>query len=416
MFSKKALVTAVAALALPLAASAERVELGLGALYGINEVNGSLIRYDFYTDNYQNLGKLKLSSGHVLTGVKAAAYRQGYQTLLAFWTDPATNEVKVVNVDLATGAATLRPYTLDVGTVTGAATVRVPDAAAPSGKSWAVYVLQHAEKVTAATAKVQGAINLNPNNSPHNEFRMEMAGGTTLTLKDGSVVNELSRDDLKNNVNFDGDGVVFSGTINRVVVKPKGNGNQNSLMIDDQVHMVENAKTYVFEGAMDVVVWNSHIHNGKAMGHWWISISATDVTINGEEKTEVINHLVKVDPDTGLSEHIMPLDETYDGLAGDEGGEIFYATKEDKLFKIDVTTGTTTPVGTIDTTSSTGLEKVIDDLLVYDDENNRVRPIDQTTGAWTGPGVSVDIDDLGTIFYVDPSYDPLRFDQRVSYD
>lgn len=115
---------------------------------------------------------------------------------------------------------------------------------------------------------VDGEININPNNSPDNEFR--------LTLSDGSIIN---RDTLN------GSGLPYfrghTGAARQVVVKPKGNGNQNSLVVDGKTYTLLNADTYSITGEpMTVNLYNDHYQSdGKAMGHWRIGINARQATI-----------------------------------------------------------------------------------------------------------------------------------------
>ncbi|MDD4871157.1 MAG: hypothetical protein PHR77_11415 [Kiritimatiellae bacterium] len=126
---------------------------------------------------------------------------------------------------------------------------------------------------------VAGKININPNNSTDNEFN--------LTLPDGSVIN---RDTLNSTAlpYFRG----YTGAAKCVLVKPKGNGNQNSLIVDGQAYTMLNADTYsISSDQMTVNLYNDHYQSdGKAMGHWWIGINAINSTIthtpDGQESSK----------------------------------------------------------------------------------------------------------------------------------
>lgn len=111
---------------------------------------------------------------------------------------------------------------------------------------------------------VNGLININPNNNPQNEFVLALPGGSTIT-----------RDDLTQN--YTG----YSGEATAVHVKPKGNGNQNGLTVDGQTYIIANSTTYdITSSSMYVNLFNDKINaQGKAIGHWYISIGATDATI-----------------------------------------------------------------------------------------------------------------------------------------
>jgi hypothetical protein len=108
---------------------------------------------------------------------------------------------------------------------------------------------------------LEGGLNINPNNSPDNEFTLTTGGGRTIT-----------RDDLHSNSPHDGKGVYYTGKATYMRVKPKGNGNQNTLLMDGVVYLLENKETYVIEGDLDVVIYNDRVNSGgKAMGHWWVN-------------------------------------------------------------------------------------------------------------------------------------------------
>lgn len=115
---------------------------------------------------------------------------------------------------------------------------------------------------------VGGQININPNNSSQNEF--------TLTLSNGSTI---TRDDLTQD--FPG----YTGDAVFAHVKPKGNGNQNGLVVDGEAYSLENANTYdVSSSIMSVNLYNDHINaQGKAVGQWCISIATTCATITTSE-------------------------------------------------------------------------------------------------------------------------------------
>ena len=123
------LLAALAVAAVPMTAGAERADLELGALYGIGQSSGVLVRYDLYFESLESLGPVHLSDGQALEGIGASAYRQGFSSFVAFWPDPSTGEVRLVNIDLETAEATFTPYTIDSGHVSGATAVRTAGSA-----------------------------------------------------------------------------------------------------------------------------------------------------------------------------------------------------------------------------------------------------------------------------------------------
>ncbi len=120
---------------------------------------------------------------------------------------------------------------------------------------------------------IAGGININPNNSPHMEFTLQTAGGATYT-----------RDDLHKDSPISGDGTFYQGGATYMLVKPKGNGNQNTLYINGKIYPLRNSSIYTFSGAMTVRVYNAKPKNGKAMGHWWVSVSGDGIVVTEDGK------------------------------------------------------------------------------------------------------------------------------------
>lgn len=108
---------------------------------------------------------------------------------------------------------------------------------------------------------ISGSLNINPNNSADNEFY--------LIKTDGSV---LTRDSLHSELPD------YSGAAAWVHVRPKGNGNQNTMTVNGSTYSLQNNKFYDF-GSVDMTV-NLYNDNrdgfGYAMGQWYIGITATD--------------------------------------------------------------------------------------------------------------------------------------------
>ncbi|OGV57453.1 MAG: hypothetical protein A2283_00075 [Lentisphaerae bacterium RIFOXYA12_FULL_48_11] len=115
---------------------------------------------------------------------------------------------------------------------------------------------------------VKGEININPNNSTDNQFNLTLADGSAITR---DTLSEASTS------GFSG----YAGTAKCVVVKPKGSGNQNSLILDGKEYVISNADTYsISSDQMTVNLYNDHYQSdGKAMGHWLIGIDAKNASI-----------------------------------------------------------------------------------------------------------------------------------------
>jgi hypothetical protein len=112
---------------------------------------------------------------------------------------------------------------------------------------------------------ISGMINLNPRNNSNFEFVMETPDGSQIT-----------RDDLHGTR----PAIEYTGAATRIVVCPKGNGNQNGLTVDGESVRVRNGRRYTIESNdMQVHLYNDRVRRGRAMGRWWIEINAQDATI-----------------------------------------------------------------------------------------------------------------------------------------
>jgi hypothetical protein len=128
--------------------------------------------------------------------------------------------------------------------------------------------------LTKKTHTMGGRININPNNSSDNEFLMILPDGFSVT-----------RDDLKSNspkthAGFASSGLEYTGPVSSVMVKPKGNGNQNGLIVDGAPYSLLNKNRYtITSSSMTAHLYNDNQKNGKAMGKWYVEITASNVTI-----------------------------------------------------------------------------------------------------------------------------------------
>ncbi len=114
-------------------------------------------------------------------------------------------------------------------------------------------------------SQIIGQINLNPSNGPNFEFN--------LMTEDGS---EITRDTL----HAAGSSYTWTGLATYIRFKPKGNGNQNSLIVDGETYSLENKNVYEITGdALSVHIYNSNNGNGNAMGKWYAQISLSEGTI-----------------------------------------------------------------------------------------------------------------------------------------
>lgn len=116
--------------------------------------------------------------------------------------------------------------------------------------------------------QLEGIVNLNPRNNDDFQFRLEKPDGSVIT-----------RDDLlASNGDLD-----YTGPATRILFCPKGNGNQNGLSVDGEAYPLQNGTLYTITSAnMTVHLYNDRAgRQGRAMGKWWLDISAANATIQG---------------------------------------------------------------------------------------------------------------------------------------
>jgi len=374
------------------------------AMVGIRTSDGKLHRYDFSTNTHTIVGVVKDKTGKTFTGINASSYITGNMNIFAYWTDPDDGLCKLVYVNAITGEAVIVGTDLGTGVAGGAVAAQI-DGYGLDNKRWVNFVILQAKKVNSSNLKIVGSININPNNSPQNEFHV---------TKDNNEV--FTRDHLKTG-QVNEAGTYYAGTAKRVLVKPKGNGNQNGLLINGQIYPVTNNTTYVFTGDMTIRVWNDHIKNAKAMGHWWINIEVNgSIEVNGEVQTSTsdVHRLVRVDHRDGTIEHSMTLTQMFDSIASTDGVS-FYANNGDKLYKINVTNETETLVGTLPSSGIKTLEFVGTTLMAFDSTSDKLIPINKDTGGAIVGGVTLGgITDLDSINFFPLKEDP-KF-KLTSYD
>jgi hypothetical protein len=114
------------------------------------------------------------------------------------------------------------------------------------------------------TSEITGDLNLNPNNKDDFEFEMQKGDGSMVT-----------RDDLLgSNGRYS-----YEGAASSIRFRPKGNGNQNGIILNGRPYRVYNSTTYlilVMKDANGNYMSEVRLYNrnqrGSAMGRWWMSI------------------------------------------------------------------------------------------------------------------------------------------------
>jgi hypothetical protein len=387
--SKKVLAGAVGLL-IAGAAQADTVQSMLTGqvMYGINRTNAALVHYDFASAQSNTVGTVKDSSNTVMTGIEAAAYFPGFLNIFALWENPSDHKNKLVYINTQTAAATVVATDLEGGHFSGACGV------ATTTDPYTVFAMQNAKVKPPAT--ISGLLNINPNNSTDNEFSLTRESGGTIT-----------RDTLKNVSSVDADGTYYQGNATLVHVKPKGNGNQNGLIIDGAAYALQNSNTYDFNGSMQVRLYNDKIKNNdnSPMGHWWLQIISGTVVINNDVQVLTPHRIAKVNQLDGTVTEIMPVSRAYTGLAT-TNGTVFYTTADKDLYKIDTTLLTETKIGTMSLTKVYGMKFVGGNMMAYDNSATVLAPVSTSTAQNTGTQANLGVGALGPIFFTPAAQDP----------
>ena len=414
-------IAAIAAtLALASAAHGQSIDpaYNTSSLFGVTKATGKLVRYDFATSTHSEVGTVhNVADGSTLTGIQAAGYLAGFQQVHALWTDPANNHAKVVHIELESGDARFTGIDLGDGAAKGAVakkgseTVVNADGTTSTRTAWRVFVVQDNPAPPPTPPAVGGMVNLNPNNSTANEFSMTTPSAT------------ITRDTIKDvNIVVDAQGTYYAGSASFIHIKPKGNGNQNSIILNGQKYNLDNSTTYEFTGTFTVRLFNDHVKNAKAMGHWWIGIDGQTATVT-ENGTEIVtppppytptSHLVTIHTETGQGTTSVQLSRQYSGLATTDG-TYFYTMSGSNLYRINASTKNEVLIGSPGASFSfSDLEFIGSTLYGFNTNNNKLVPLSTTTGAPLGSGSSLGLSDLGTFVTMPTSDVPAK--SKLAFD
>lgn len=396
-------------------------------MYGISASDHSLRAFNFDNGQATNVGPVTMNvngASQVLKGIEATAYTPTHMNLYGFWTDPTSGLVRLVYINTKNAKAAVVGQDLGDNPITGAVSVMEnPDTTLASNQQTpATDVAQYglyAMQITLPPVRIQnnqendfnhvsitGECNINPNNSAVNEF--------TLVKPDG---DQVTRDDLHSASDLPDSGVYYQGSATSVRFKPKGNGDQNTLVVGGVQYALQNNTTYQISGPdLSVKVYNDHTKNGKAMGQWYLAVGGSDLYIDeGADNPTPPNpypaQLIRVDPATGEYTVVMKLNHPYASLAA-MSADHFYAAVGENLYFIDVDTKTETLVGSTSTGDLDGLEAVGSNLYGFSSTLGSLLRINTSSGEVIGSPINVGAGDLHTITFMrnadvpqNPTYD-----------
>lgn len=385
---------ATAALTACATTSAQAQGLSDYALFGVDAQTENLYRFDFHEDAGSPVGPIRRADdGTTMAGIKALAYVPGHQNIFAFWTDPSDHKTKLAYVNINDATAQIYPNDFGTGPITAATAVKSAAGVTLASNQVTPPVERIAHKIYAVQIylTISGQININPNNSPDNEF--------ILTKPDGT---QITRDDLHTGTDIDEKGNAYFGPAVSVRVKPKGNGGQNSLILNGTPYYIDNSHTYLIHGQyMTCRVYNDKVHsNGKAMGKWWLEISTGSVVVenwgeSGNSKkssttgSSIFGTVICVDPATGVAQQVMTISRFYDGLAGEVSGTL-YAVSAGRVYALNTVTGTETALGGImGYTNVEALENAGSNLYGFTTLDKRLLPVSTASGAVNGTPINI---------------------------
>ncbi len=356
-------------------------------MYSITNDQGELYRYGFDKNTLGRVGYLADKDGRIFTGIQASTILPGSHNIFAFWTDTETDEVRMLYVNPKDGKSMIVGDALGHGHFTGATVANIGEVVEGQPKEWAMFATQSVSATPGVTEKqITADIGINPSHSATNEFR--------LTTNENAVI---TRGHL-HGCNVFSSTVFYEGPAVEVIVKPKGGGNSNSVLINGVSYPLSNSKTYRFKGQLEVKVSNPRLSSrGKAMGQWSISIKSTSIvqsfsivkeipnlqandngswvqsefgwtwepdvknTYDETEDTVLVSgpspaefKLLRIDPRQQVApSEIMPLSREYDSLNTKDGIN-FTATSGNRFYKINAVDKTETPISQLRSSSMTG--------------------------------------------------------------
>jgi len=388
-------------------------------MYGIDRQSSMLYRYDFAAGQQKAVGLVRDRSGVTYGGgIDASAYAIGtdtmpaYTNLFAFRWDADSYRAQMLWVDVRTAEADMGNANLEGGPIGGATAVF-------RDGQWQVYAVQH--ELLSPPFKIKGTIaNINPNNSDMS-FQLVAA--------DGQII---SRDDLKSakRSDLDANNNLFVGEAVEVRIRPKGQGNNNTLTVtypgqEPEVFQLRNSNTYVFSGSMQVRLHNPQT-SGNSMGHWFLEVDGS-AWINGAVEVLSPHRLVHVahyedaaqEITLGTVTELVSLSRPYDSLASRDG-VVFYAGYKNELWRIDLSGGAVLEAQINNKVANPvharllGMDFIGDSLFAYELHDGALHMLNLQTGNREMTVSGLNSAKLGTIFFCpvanDRHNDPIAFD------
>ncbi len=442
-------------------AHAQETDLLTGqSLYGIDGTTGQLSRYDFTDKTSELVGTVHFKgSSTPLTGIEASAYIPRTSNIMAFWTDPADGQTKMIYINLDTAEATVLANDLGSGTITGAvATTEVARAqldvfqktSENTVREHAIYAIQNppsfdfdidnnvvkpqqdfVAKVTVLGAAIKSGSNdvpvsmkvtigntvyepfgsyhsssngnVNDSNNPRRHvFSETHRANTAITISAQSWISGDSYIDTTSNASSQQVKVLRNGDNVPNIQGFEGQSNILHFVNDyidtttDKIRLADNQVIYLFElGTTNLSSSAADFQDLVVLITLTDEVNDQSMVSDASDKTR----LVKVNHKTGLTETVMELSREYDSLAASTA-DAFLATSGTGVYLINPAAGTETLISSV-VGSRNAMEVSGDVLYGFDDGVDLLDAVyDLAADAAAAEDYNLGLQDLRTIVFV----------------
>ena len=431
-------------------------------VYGIDRSSDQLLRYSFPEDKASVVGKVKDTSGEVVSGIEAGAYIPGSQNMFAFSHDAESNQTWLRYLNLETAESVRMEEPVGAGRMTGAAAVRM----AGRSPAWRVFGVQEltqeeAEQVEfkiegdtvvtqeAVSAKVEvlGAAitaggeydvpvttRIGANGESHEPFGAfaDVGKGNVNDADNprqfvlpeefpaGAPINVSARSWLKSwrggwyehmkvsQNHRDENMIVLRDGDTVPDIDPFMNQSTINAFLSEHINTDTNKVTLSKNQAIYLFELGTTNHHSDAADFQdlvvLVTLAKDRETLTKSPADGKVAELIEVDPKTGASTFVMALDRQYDSLATRDGNT-FYATKGKELYRINKTARSEEPLTTMGDNQVAALDHAGWKLTSFDMNNDRMVPLNSEVREQI-PWVDIGMQNLGTMVFGDPETDP----------
>jgi len=446
-------------------------------VYGINRNTGELRRYDLSASNpsesAESIGIVRNGEGNTLKPIDAGAYLPGLTNMFTFYQKPGTKQTRLTYVNLHTAEAGFVGEPIQGARVTGAAmagddlyAVQAPPkidfeiegdtVVAQEEVSAKVSVLGAA--ITSGQQDVPVTMRVNADGTTHDAFGdfaspgsgnvndqrnprqfilpEQFPAGAPIDVRARSWLHGWHKDGgewdkgwysfLDVESEQDSDHLIVLRDGEPVPdIEPLRNQDSIASFVSDYVDeatgtisLQQNQAIYLYElGTQDLESNAADFQDLVVL----VTLARDAETLEGGGTAGGGNasstgaKLVRVNPRTAeVEDTVMPLQRAYDSLAH-AGTNTFHATKEDSLYRIDVSSLSESRVRSFDGADMRALAYAGNKLSSFEQaQSQKLWPTDPDVLQAVGGAKDIQMEDLGTMIFVDSVNDPA--DEPRAYD